>query len=159
MNSPLSLRTSVTIKDWDDKELLVPNKEFITQRLLNWSLSDTLMRVVINVGVAYGTDVEKAMRILHEIANAHSKVLKDPEPSAVFTLFGDNSLNLALRCFIPSPDDRWPVTTDLHSQINKRFHEAGVVIAFPQRDVHFDSAQPIRIRLEGSSPDSSSIGG
>jgi potassium efflux system protein len=77
-------------------------------------------------------------------------VVDDPEPSVVFTLFGDNSLNLALRCFISSVDDRMPVTTDLHREINNRFNDAGLVIAFPQRDVHLDSSQPIRISLEGT---------
>jgi potassium efflux system protein len=143
---------ATTIKDFDGKELLVPNKEFITQRLLNWSLSDAMIRLVIKVGVVYGSDVEKAMQILSEIANEHPKVVDDPESTVVFTQFGDNSLNLALRCFIASVDDRMPVITDLHREINNRFNDAGLVIAFPQRDVHLDSAQPIRISLEGTVP-------
>ena len=79
---------ATTIRNWDRKELLVPNKNFITQELLNWSLSDQTTRVVINVGVAYGSDVEKAIRIMQGIAANHPRVLPDPEPVVVFELFG-----------------------------------------------------------------------
>jgi len=139
---------ATTIRDWDRKELLVPNKEFITGRLLNWTLSDEVIRVVIRVGITYGSDVDKAMALLLEAAGEDERVRKEPAPSVVFNEFGDNSLNMALRVFITSPSDWMPLTTDLHRAINRKFNEAGIVIAFPQRDVHMDASEPFRISLE-----------
>jgi potassium efflux system protein len=139
---------ATTIRDWDGKELLVPNKEFITGRLLNWTLSNSQTRLVIPVGIAYGSDVEKALRILTGVVSSHPTVLGDPEPSILFLGFGDNSLNLVARCFVPNVTDRMPTTSALHSLINDAFKDAGIVIAFPQRDVHLGSEKPIRIALD-----------
>jgi potassium efflux system protein len=139
---------ATTILDFDGRELLVPNKEFITGRLLNWTLSDPNVRLVVPVGIAYSSDVEQALRILTEVANDNPCVLDDPEPSIIFSKFGDNALELVARFYISSLDDYWPVTTAIHSEIHQRFAEAGISISFPQRDVHFDSAQPIRIAID-----------
>ena len=139
---------ATTILDFDGRELLVPNKEFITGRLLNWTLSDPNVRLVVPVGIAYSSDVEQALRILTEVANDNPRVLDDPEPSIIFSKFGDNALELVARFYISSLDDYWPVTTAIHSEIHQRFAEAGISISFPQRDVHFDSAQPIRIAID-----------
>ncbi|RLA05208.1 MAG: hypothetical protein DRQ54_08455 [Gammaproteobacteria bacterium] len=138
---------ATTIKDWDGKELLVPNKEFISGRLLNWTLSDPLIRITLNVGVAYGSDVERALSILDEITSNHADVLKEPPPSIIFQEFGDNALQLSARCFVRTFDDRWPVLTSLHRLVYARFEEAGIVISFPQRDVHLHAENPIRIEL------------
>ena len=138
---------ATTIIDWDGKELLVPNKEFITGRLLNWSLSDPKIRTVLPVGIAYGSDVELAIKTLYEIVHAHPRVIDDPEPQIVFESFGDNALMLSARCFLISLENRMGVVTELNREIYKRFAEAGIVIAFPQRDIHFDPDKPIRIDL------------
>jgi potassium efflux system protein len=139
---------ATTIKDFDGKELLVPNKQFITGQLLNWTLSDKAMRLVIPVGVAYGSDVEQALDILKSIAKDNLHVLNDPQPSVIFSHFGDNALDLAVRIFIGSLDDWRSVMTDIRREIYKRFSEAGIVIAFPQRDVHIDADKPIRIAID-----------
>ncbi|RLA47584.1 MAG: hypothetical protein DRR06_02015 [Gammaproteobacteria bacterium] len=139
---------ATTIRDWDGKELLVPNKEFITGRLLNWTLSDSTTRIVVNVGIAYGSNVEQALTILNEVVVDHADVLDEPPPMIIFNEFGDNALQLSARCFVRSFDDRWPVLTALHRMIYARFEEAGIVISFPQHDVHFDSEKPIRIAIE-----------
>jgi len=138
---------ATTITNWDRQELLVPNKAFITQELLNWTLSDSIVRVVIPVGIAYGSDVSKAMELLMEAAHEHDLVIESPEASVTFTSFDDNSLKLTLRVFIPSVDNRIRVITDLHQAINYKLNEAGISIAFPQRDVHFDTSKPIDIRV------------
>ncbi|WP_415407966.1 mechanosensitive ion channel domain-containing protein [Sulfurovum sp. CS9] len=138
---------ATTITTWDRQELLVPNKEFITARLLNWTLSDPIIRIVIPVGIAYGSDVPKAMELLKEAANEHNSVLDSPVPSVTFESFDDNALKLYLRAFLPSVDNRVEVVTDLHGAINHKFNEAGIAIAFPQRDVHFDTSKPIDIRV------------
>ena len=141
---------ATTIRTWDRMELLVPNKEFITGRLLNWTLSDPITRIKVPVGVAYGSDVQKAMQLMREIADANKLVLPDPQPYTLFTQFGDNTLNLELRCFIGNLDDRLPAVTQLHEAINQRFSENGIAIAFPQRDVHLDTSRPLDIRIHPS---------
>ncbi len=147
---------ATTIRNWDGQELLVPNKEFITSRLLNWTLSDPTTRIVIPVGLVYGGDVSKAMALMLEAAREHPEVLPDPAPSVIFDEFGDNALSLKLRCFVPSMDNRIFVFSALHEAINRKFNDAGLVIAFPQRDVHLDTSKPLEIRIQrgkGAQPD------
>lgn len=144
---------ATTITNWDRQELLVPNKAFITQELLNWTLSDQVSRISIPVGIAYGSDVSKAMGLLMEAAQEHDGVLEFPEASVIFTSFDDNSLKLILRAYIPSVDNRISVITDLHQAINSKFNESCISIAFPQRDVHLDIQQPIDIRLHREKDD------
>jgi potassium efflux system protein len=124
------------ITDFDRKELIVPNKEFITGRVLNWTLSDQMNRVVVNVGVAYGSDIEKARDLLLDVAAKNPYVLKEPGPMATLEGFGDNSLNLVLRCYLPTLDNRMSVVHDLHARIHDVFRDEGIDIAFPQLDLH-----------------------
>jgi potassium efflux system protein len=139
---------ATTITTWDRQELLVPNKEFITTQLLNWTLTDQTVRVVIPVGIAYGSDVQKAMKLLKEAAEEHNGILKSPESFVTFESFGDNALQLTLRAYLPSLEKRLDVITELHESINEKFNEAGISIAFPQRDIHFDTSKPIDIRVQ-----------
>jgi potassium efflux system protein len=139
---------ATTIRTWDAQELLVPNKEFITGRLLNWSLSDQTTRLKIPVGIAYGSDVQKAMSLMDEAARQNRNVLSDPAPYIIFHGFGDNSLDLELRCYVGSQSHRIPVITNLHEEINRRFSAAGISISFPQRDVHLDVSTPIDVRIQ-----------
>lgn len=137
---------ATTIRDWDRKELIVPNKDFITGKLLNWTLNDTMHRIVIRVGIAYGSDVKKAHETVLGVALNHPGVLEDPKPSVAFDAFGDSSLNLTLRCFLPNLDEFFPVTHDLHEAIHRELRAAGIEIAFPQRDLHIRSIDtPIRL--------------
>jgi potassium efflux system protein len=138
---------ATTIRDFDRKELLVPNKEFISGQLLNWSLSDPVIRIVVPVGVAYGSDVQQAMDLMMKAARESKYVLKKPKPLITFESFGDNSLLLKLRCFIGSVDDRLPAISDLHVSIDRKFREAGISIAFPQREVHIDTTRPLEIKV------------
>jgi potassium efflux system protein len=147
---------ATTIRNWDRQELLVPNKEFITGQLLNWSLSDETTRIKIPVGLAYGGDVQRAMALMDEAARENQQVIDEPPPSIVFDCFGDNSLNLTLRCFVGTQDARMPTITALHEAINRKFNEAGLVIAFPQRDVHLDTSQPLDIRIRRDDGDNAS---
>jgi potassium efflux system protein len=139
---------ATTIRDRDGKELLVPNKEFVSSTLVNWSLSDSHMRVSVPVGIAYGSDVEQALEILGEIVADNPSVLKDPEPRVMFENFGDNALELSVRCFLGEYRGWRQIVTELRRGIYKRFTDAGIVIAFPQRDVHLDTEQPIRIVVD-----------
>lgn len=126
---------ATSITDWDRKEYIVPNKEFITGRVLNWTLSDKVNRVVVRVGVAYGTDAERVRRLLLEVANRHPAVLKEPPAFASCEEFGDSSLNFVLRVFLGDMDERLDVTHDLHAAIHEAFVREGIEIPFPQRDL------------------------
>lgn len=138
---------ATTVTDWDKKELIVPNKEFITGRLINWSLSDEVLRVVIRIGVAYGTDIGIVHKILHEVAKDNPHVLEHPLTKVVFEEFGDSSLNFTLRVYIPSVDYILKVRDELNTAIDAAFREAGIEIPFPQRDLHVRSIEkPISVR-------------
>ncbi len=130
---------ATTIMNWDRQEFVVPNKNLITGTLLNWTLSTSLSRILITVGVAYGSDTAKARQILLAVAADNPRVLDDPAPLASFEEFADSSLTLRLRAYLPNVDDRIKTITELHAEIDKRFAEAGIEIAFPQRDLHLRS--------------------
>ncbi|MGD8900106.1 MAG: mechanosensitive ion channel [Desulfobacterales bacterium] len=138
---------ATTILDWDRKELIVPNKEFITGRLINWSLSDSIIRFKIPVGIAYGSDTDLAEQLLLKAAEESPLVLKTPAPQAVFLSFGDNSLNFELRVFVNRIDDWIPMLHAMNVAIDKEFRQAGITIAFPQRDVHLDASSPLEVRV------------
>ncbi len=143
---------ATTIRNWDKQELLVPNKEFITGRLLNWSLSDQQNRISIPIGIEYGSDTRKALEILAQIAGAHERVLADPPPAVSFEGFGENSLTVVLRCYLESLEGRLAVITDLHQAIYDRFRECGIGMAFPQRDVHLSVSDAVDVRVHRGGP-------
>ncbi len=131
---------ATTIMDFDRKELIVPNREFITGHFVNWSLSSPVVRLVVKVGVAYGTDTHRARELLLEAARSVRTILPDPTPDAVFRGFGDSTLDLEVRVFHAMDD--WSVTiTALHEAIDAAFRAEGIEIAFPQRDVHVRSIE------------------
>lgn len=134
---------ATTITNWDRKEFIVPNKDFITGRLLNWTLSDQVNRVVINVGVAYGSDTRLAHEILLRLAREHPHVLDDPPPVAGLEEFGASSLNFVLRCYLSALEHRLTVIHDLHVGIDRALREAGIEIAFPQQDIHIRSVETL----------------
>ncbi|MBI1313376.1 mechanosensitive ion channel [bacterium] len=144
---------ATTITNWDRKEYVIPNKEFITGRMLNWTLSDKVNRIVINVGIAYGSNTELARRLLAQICDRHPLLLKDPAPIVTFEGFGDNTLNLVVRTYLPDLENRLATIHELHTQINDEFKREGIEIAFPQRDLHIRSIDPVaasRLRGEAS---------
>jgi potassium efflux system protein len=131
---------ATTVSNWDRKEYVIPNKEFITGRVLNWTLSDQVNRIVINVGVAYGTNVDAAKKVLLEICKNHPLTVDQPASNVTFEQFADSSLMLTVRTFVPDVDSRLKVIDELHTLINEAFVDAGIEISFPQMDVHFRSA-------------------
>jgi potassium efflux system protein len=138
---------ATTIMDWDRKELIVPNKEFITGRLINWSLTDKVIRLKFPIGIAYGSDTELAEKLLLKAATDNPLVLSNPEPQAVFLGFGDNSLNFEMRVFINGIGDWIPVVHNLNRTVDREFRKAGISISFPQRDVHLDQVGPLEVRV------------
>lgn len=130
---------ATTVMDWDRKELVIPNKEFVTGQVINWTLSDPVQRVTIKVGIAYGSDTAAAEEVLARVAADNENVLTDPKPRVIFMAFGDSALNYELRVFIPSIDYFLQVRHELHNAIDREFRKAGIEIAFPQRDIHVRS--------------------
>ncbi|MHC5108957.1 MAG: mechanosensitive ion channel domain-containing protein [Planctomycetota bacterium] len=132
---------ATTITDWDNRELIVPNKEFITTSITNWTLSSPVTRVVIPVGIAYGSDTSLARELLLKVARDCEYVMDEPEPSAIFRSFGASSLDFDLRVYIPKRG-HWPhMIDDMHSRIDEAFRKAKIEIAFPQQDVHVRTIQ------------------
>ncbi len=130
---------ATTVTNFDQQELIIPNKDLITGRLLNWTLSDSTNRMVIAVGVSYDSDPELACSLLREVCSNHPNVMSEPPATAFFEQFGDSTLDLKARFFLANLDQRLPTRHDLHSQIKQRFAEAGIEISFPQRDLHLRS--------------------
>lgn len=130
---------ATTITNWDRKEFIVPNRELITGRVLNWTLTDQVNRIVLTVGIAYGSDTDLASELLMKVAQEHPLILEDPAPRVTFEEFGSSSLNFVLRCYLPDMENRLATIHDLHSRVDREFRQAGIEIAFPQQDVHIRS--------------------
>ena len=133
---------ATTITNYDRQELIIPNKDLITGRLVNWTLSDSTNRIVLNVGVAYGSDTRKACALLESICSEHENVSEDPSPIITFEGFGDSTLNIVVRCFLNVMSVRLVTIHELHTAINDRFREEGIEIAFPQRDLNIKVLPP-----------------
>ncbi len=133
---------ATTITDYDRRELIVPNKRFITDNVINWTLSDPISRVVLKVGVAYGTDTERVEQILLSVARRSPLLLATPAPTVVFSGFGDSTLDFELRVFIGKRDVYPEVVHGLNSAINREFKSAAIEIAFPQRDLNIRTIPP-----------------
>ena len=127
---------ATTIVDPDRKELIIPNKDVIIGRVLNWTLSDKVNRVQIKVGIAYGSNTQQAAELLMRAAREHPQVLDDPAPVVTFEAFGNSTLDFVLRCFLPNLENRSRVIHELHMAIDCAFRDNVIEIAFPQQDVH-----------------------
>lgn len=126
---------AITIIDFDRKEVIVPNKSFVTGQVTNWALSNTMTRLVVSVGVAYGSNLELVRQLLLQAANEQSSVLKDPEPKAYFLTFGASTLDHELRVYVEQVADRTSTMDALNRRINELFAQHNIDIAFNQLDV------------------------
>jgi potassium efflux system protein len=140
---------STTILDSDRKDLIVPNRELVTGRVLNWTRSDPSVRLQVPVGVAYGSDPAKVEGLLLAAARGCPSVLAEPAPSVVFERFGDSTLDFRLYAFAGGPEAVLPALHELHTAVERALREAGIQISFPQRDVHLDAKGPLDVRLVG----------
>ena len=127
---------ATTITDFDHKEIIVPNKVFITDQLINWSLTDPVTRVIVRVGFAYGSDVELARRLLLQAARECPLVMPDPEPQAWFTAFGESTLDHELRVHVRDITDRFQTIDFLNRRIDQLCRDHHLEIAFNQMDIH-----------------------
>jgi len=132
---------STVVDTFDNVAVVVPNSEFISSRVINWSYSDRVIRVSPSVGVAYGSNLEVVKKCLIEAGSSHPKVLKRPEPSVWFEGFGESSLDFKLHCWIKEPQNRMGIKSDINFEIDRLFRANGVTIPFPQRDLHLKSSE------------------
>jgi len=133
----IGMRASV-VRTWDGAEVVVPNGDFISLPLTNWTLSDRHRRIELPIGVEYGSDPRRVIEILVAVATAHPDVFSEPSPYALFLGFGESSLDFELRAWCPA-DVRLGASSDLCVGINEALAEAGITIPFPQRDLHLRS--------------------
>jgi potassium-dependent mechanosensitive channel len=140
---------SSNILDANGIETIIPNSTFIEQNVTNWTLSDQVIRTVIKVGVAHGSSTKETSRILLEEANRHGLVLENPAPQVLFEDFGDDSLLFGLYVWVQlKVDVSWKaIASDLRFMINRSLSEHGIVIAFPQRDIHLDTSRPLEVHV------------
>ena len=134
----ISIRTT-EIETLDNQDMLIPNSELVSGRVTNWVLHNPYGRLILKIGVAYGSDIEKVAKILEESAIQHEQVISDGRaspPKALFMGFGDSSLDFELRVRIVNIKRRYDVLSDLNFEINKQFISHKIVIPFPQRDLH-----------------------
>jgi small-conductance mechanosensitive channel len=131
----IRLRTTraVTV---DDRVVVIPNHKFLTHSLYNWTQNGTITTEAINIGVAYGSDVEKVKQLLIEVAKEHPRVLKSKKPDVLFMDFGDSALIFRLLFTINDSFSQLKIKSDLRYKIDKKFRENNIKIPFPQRDVH-----------------------
>ena len=135
------------IRTYEGAEVIVPNGDLISSQMINWTLSDKRRRLQVDVGVAYGTDPKKVLKVLREAAEAHPDILPDPAPLPRFLGFGDYALNFQLLFWIPDFDISFRMGTEVTTLVNNHLAKAGIKIPLPQRDIHFKeiSGAPTKI--------------
>lgn len=139
----------VSVRTRDGVEHLIPNEDLVTMRVENWSHSDRLIRLRAPIGISYGSDVRRAIELCIEAAAAVERVVDEPGPRCLLRGFGNSSVDLELRFWITDPEKgRANVTSEVLLGVWDRFHEHGIEIPFPQRDLHLKSAEPVTVRMQ-----------
>jgi small-conductance mechanosensitive channel len=133
---------STTVRSLNNIDIIVPNSEFVSSQVVNWSHGDRKIRLDIEVGVSYQSDLDTVLRSLREVALENPEILRDPEPDVHLREFGDSSWNMKLRIWIDNPKRHPVVRSDINCAIVRKFRENGVEIPFPQRDLHLRSPLP-----------------
>ena len=149
----IGLRSTIMLT-LDQSEMIVPNGDLVSEKVINWTLSSPIARIIVPVGVAYGTPIAEVLRILEEAALSHESVLEEPRPEALFMAFGESSLDFELRVWVRNIRLRLEVRSAILAQVDARFREAGIEIPFPQRDLHVRSVDPdVLARLREAGPE------
>tara|TARA_R110001606_G_scaffold83958_3_gene191285 strand:+ start:35160 stop:38639 length:3480 start_codon:yes stop_codon:yes gene_type:complete len=144
---------ATTVFDFDHKEIIIPNKTFVTERLINWSLTDNITRVTLKLGFAYGSDLAMCRDILERAARENPRVLRDPEPLILFMAFGESSLEHELRVHVKEIGDILYATDELNRAIAEACREHNVEIAFNQLDIHLRSMNEDEVVVRGDRRD------
>ncbi len=132
---------ATTLTDFDNREVLLPNKSIITENVTNWTLNDAITRVVIKIGVAYGSDVDQVRDLLMQVLTDKEDILTQPAPQVFFLEHGDSSLNFEARVFVERTENRLPMTHAINTGFNRILAQHNISIPFPQRDLHIVSGQ------------------
>jgi len=146
---------STRVRTGDNVHIIVPNAAFLESNVVNWTHSDRRVRLTIAVGIAYGSPTREAERLIQQAVHDQPEVLAQPPPVVLFCDFGDNALGFEARFWIEMRTvlQRLQVESAVRFRIDEMFREAGITIAFPQRDVHLDTLSPVEVRLvEGGPP-------
>ena len=140
---------STRVKTGSNLEIIVPNSKFLENNVTNWTLSDTRIRTMVSVGVAYGSPTRETSRLLHQAVTEHPNVLSDPEPIVLFREFGDNALMFEVHFWIRMRTvmQGQKIESEIRHTLDTLLSEANITIAFPQRDIHIDTTKPIEISL------------
>ncbi|GAB4323208.1 MAG: mechanosensitive ion channel [Candidatus Zixiibacteriota bacterium] len=142
---------ATTIRSLQNISIIVPNSEFISSNVINWSHGDPTVRMRIDVGVSYDSDLDAVIQALEEVAREHPEVHTDPPPKVLHLGFGDSAWNMRLLALISDPKRYYPVLSDLNCAIVRKFRERGIEIPFPQRDLHVRSPLPVPLSQEMAS--------
>jgi small-conductance mechanosensitive channel len=134
---------STTVRSLDNISIIVPNSEFVSSQVINWSHGDPKVRLIVEVGVSYNSNLDDVIRSLHEVADENQNVLKHPEPDVLLSNFGDSSWNMKLRVWLENPENYYKIHSDINCEIVRKFRQNGIEIPFPQRDLHVRSPVPI----------------
>ncbi|MGE0101231.1 MAG: mechanosensitive ion channel family protein [Blastocatellales bacterium] len=141
----IGIRATI-VETYQGAEVVVPNAEWTTNKFVNWTLSTDHRRVDLPVSVAYGSDIQRVLKVLEDSVRSHPLVLSEPSPSVVFIAFGDSGLLFELRFWLHIDDDYWTKTTQVADFVSRGLSEAGIEIPFPQMDLHLrDRKLPIEI--------------
>jgi len=142
----------VRVRRTDGVDVLMPNSAFLENPVINWTLFDYEVRGKVTVGVAYGSPCRDVERLILQAAREHAGVRDEPPPLVLFEEFGDNALTFTVLFWahVERPMDMRRIQSDLRYRIDELFREAGITIAFPQRDVHLDTLSPLEVRLTPS---------
>ncbi len=145
---------STRIRRIDGVHMLVPNSLILEKTVINWTLVDKQIRSVIRVGVVYGSPVREVQKLIRQAVDAQPEVKQDPEPKVIFDDFGDNALifDAYFWCDVSGERELRQIRSDIRFRIFDLFAENGIVIAFPQRDVHLDSQEPLRVQVMDKNP-------
>jgi potassium-dependent mechanosensitive channel len=142
---------STRIRAPDNTHMIVPNSHLVENSLINYTLSDDVLRTSVTVGVTYGSPVRTVEQLLKQALGESASILAEPPPRVLFADFGDNALVFDVMFWLRSRTilERRQIESDLRYRINDLFAQAGIVIAFPQRDVHLDTLRPLEVRVIG----------
>lgn len=136
---------STAIRSLNNITIIVPNSEFVSSQVVNWSHGDPKVRLDVEVGVFYGSDLDTVIKALSEVAEKNPQVLNDPKPEVIFNGFGDSSWNLQLRAWLKDPFDYYRIRSSINCDIVRMFRHYDVEIPFPQRDLHVRSPLPVPV--------------
>jgi small-conductance mechanosensitive channel len=141
---------ATTVQTFDQADVIIPNADLVSNQVINWTLSNRRVRLIIPVGVAYGSDIELVMKTLLACAKENSGIAGEPPPQVLFQSFGESSLDFELRVWVPNAEDRLTVKSELNQAIERKFRDAKIEIAFPQRDLHLRNVnEPITLQTTG----------